>query len=123
MRIGPVVKTIIPTTTYNGNTTVDITDKLLGVQWVTPPVLELVATEVNNGTTLDVDVNTSFNAGANYNEVLSFTQRNNSGRELKAFTVPPWGGKVQAELTFGAAGNNWTVALVAAGMAMGGSGS
>lgn len=120
-KIGVVTKTLINGLTYNANTTVDITDKLYGIQWVQPPIFHVTATEVNNGTTLDIAVQLSFNGGANYTaNAVAMTQLSASGNETKVFAIPPWADKARINLTFGQANYNWTVTAKVSGVAMGG---
>jgi len=118
-KIGSCVKTLVNATTYNANTNVDITEALQSVQWVAKPALYISATEINNGTTLDVDIQISADGGTTYNEVLSMTQLSANGNELKEFTIFPAGDKVRMALTFGAAGNNWTLTAKAVGQIRG----
>jgi hypothetical protein len=119
-RIGPVVKTLINAQTYNANTTVDISDAVNGIQWTQYPVFQVKATEVNNGTTLDISITSSLDGGGNYDVTsVSMTQLSASGNEAKVVAIPPYGEKARINLVFGGAGYNWTVTAKIAGMARG----
>jgi hypothetical protein len=122
-RVGMVYKQINPhpsaayyTASTDGN--FDITDVFQSVNWVESPTVFLEAVEGTNGSTLDVDINVSLDC-VNYEEVVSMTQLSATGTELKAFTIPPWGEKVQLVVTVSSGGGDYGFRLKIAGFAAG----
>jgi hypothetical protein len=102
--------------------TTDITEEFNKVEWVAAPVIFLDAVEDTNGSTFDVDIQVSLDGGTNKEEVLSFTQLSATGHELKAFTIPPFGGKIYVVTTVSAGGGAFTYSLTLAGPVNGGRG-
>ena len=134
MHTGPVVKTLLPTTTYNANTTVDLTNNFYGVSWLETPNFILKATEVNNGDTLNVYLQVSEDGGTTKRNIGQFTQLSATGNEMLfkgaisaagnngLISGSPFAQNFYMALVFGAGAYNWNVSLIATGLAARGSG-
>jgi hypothetical protein len=122
MRIGRVTKTLINATTYNNNNNIDITDALYGIQWVTPPIFNVVATEVNDGATVTISIQTSHDAGSTYNNVCATAGMTATTTSLLNCNNAPWAEKARVNIAYNTGNLNWTVTVKASGMAFGGRG-
>ena len=128
-RIGRVTKTLINNNTFTANNNINIDDNYLGIQWVQPPSFLLEATENSGSSNMQCFLQSSFDGGTAYQNMLTFTDLSATGNEVLSASCSntvaqhnPCGDKVRLQHVQNTTGN-WSITLRVSGFARGGSGS